>query len=92
MSQASDSTGLGPSNVSTDVSPTDTRNPSRRFESITHDDDEETATTTGTVRRNRPPAITTDSVQNYGTFPPRPFRTKPKSAANRRRLRLHRIE
>ena len=76
MSQESDSTSPGPSNVSTDISPTETRNPPRRFESITHDDDEESATTTGTVRRNRPPAITTSSVQNYGTFLPGPAQSQ----------------
>lgn len=43
----------------------------RRFKPITHDRDdnnvnEESARTTGTVRRNRPPAISTSSGGNYG--------------------------
>ena len=45
----------------------------RRFEPITHDrgDDnvnEEGARMTGTMRRNRPPAISTSSGDNYGMF------------------------
>ena len=55
-------------NASTDTSPADTQLPSRRFESITHDDDEESMTTTGTVRRNRPPAISTTGSTIYGNL------------------------
>ena len=45
----------------------------RRFEPITHDrgDDsvnDEGARTTGSMRRNRPPAISTSSGDNYGMF------------------------
>lgn len=55
----------------TPASPSDARTQPRRFEPITHeqdedDGDEESTRTTGTVRRNRPPAITTSSGDNYG--------------------------
>jgi len=65
MSSHDDQTDPGAPNYSTDTSPTDTRAPSRRFQPITQDDDdEESATESGTVRRNRPPAISTDT--DYG--------------------------
>ncbi|KAL9126162.1 MAG: hypothetical protein Q9217_004742 [Psora testacea] len=52
-----------------ETSPTDTRAPTRRFEPITRDDDEEEVESprpTGTVRRSRPPAISTSNgTQNY---------------------------
>lgn len=56
---------------STAASPTDTRAQPRRFEPITQgrdddDDDEESTRMTGTVRRNRPLAISTSSGDNYG--------------------------
>lgn len=54
---------------SSDPSPSETRSPSRRYEPIIHNgDDEDSTTTTGTVRRNRPPAISTSS--NYGLETP----------------------
>lgn len=67
MSQNSNSPNPGLSNYSTDTSPTDTRAPQRRFTPITHDDEEST-TTRDTVRRNHPPAISTNVGPNYGTF------------------------
>lgn len=48
------------------ISPTDTQG-SRRFESITHDDDEYHRARSETLRRSRPSAIST-SPENYGTF------------------------
>lgn len=54
-------------NESNSTSPTNTRAPPRRFQPITHDEDDDRSTGTGTVRRNRPPAISTDmNPQNYG--------------------------
>ena len=52
------------SSYSAETSPTDTRGP--RFESITRGADEDASTTTGTIRRHGPPAISTDSG-NHGT-------------------------
>ena len=59
---------------STDTSLTGTRSPSKRFEPITRDndngDEEESSETpgrSGTVRRKRPPAISTASSTNYGS-------------------------
>lgn len=66
MAPNKDASGPMPFNHSTDTSPTDTRAP-HRFESITRSGDDDASTTTGTIRRNRPPAISTDAG-NYGTF------------------------
>ena len=52
---------------STETSPTTTRASSRRFESITSDNDEERTGTSGTIRRNRPPAISTSNSTQYGS-------------------------
>ena len=51
-------------------SPTDTPTPPRRFEPITHGEDEnEPGNTQGTVRRSRPAHITTNTgIPNYGVF------------------------
>ena len=48
--------------------PTDTRTTPRRFEPITRDaDDDEGTNATGTMRRNRPPHIATNTGNpNYG--------------------------
>lgn len=60
---------------STATSPADSR--PRRFEPITHDqddddenddDDEGGTRTIGTIRRNRPPAISVNSGDNHGMF------------------------
>ena len=58
------STNLNPSST---ISPTDTRSPPPRFESIVHDESNDNVTNSGTTRRSRPPAISTGSnLQNYG--------------------------
>lgn len=66
MSQDGHSPNPGASENSPDPSPTDTRAPPRRFAPITRDEDEEGTTTTGTVRRNRPPTISVRTGKNYG--------------------------
>ena len=56
---------------SNQTSPTATGTPSRRFEPILKNEEEEVESPRpiGTIRRNRPPAITTDSAaQSYGTY------------------------
>lgn len=68
MSDDDNSPNPRASNRSSDTSPTDTRAEPRRFEPILPDNDDDYTTTTGTVRRNRPPAISTSSTPNYGTF------------------------
>lgn len=62
-------------NYSADTSPPDTRAPTRHSERTAHDDDQESTLTSGTVRRNRPPAISTGSRTDYGSrglFPASP--------------------
>lgn len=55
------------SNYSSITSPTDARAPSRRFESITQDDETDESTRPGgTIRRKRPPVISTNT--DYGQF------------------------
>ncbi len=73
MSEENNSVDSTAHNDSTTDSATDTRTQPRRFEPITHDQDnddgeEESTRTTGTIRRNRPPAISTRSGDNYGMF------------------------
>lgn len=71
MSDDNDFPNAGAHKHSTATSPTDIR--PRRFEPITsdqdHDDDgEESTRTTGTIRRKRPPAISTSSGDNYASM------------------------
>ena len=54
-----------PPETSTNTSPTDTRTPHPRYESITRENDREGSTPAGTVRRSRPAAISTNTG-NYG--------------------------
>ncbi|KAL8994734.1 MAG: hypothetical protein Q9169_005373 [Polycauliona sp. 2 TL-2023] len=64
MSQNKDST-----ESSADVSPVETRDQQTRFVSITQDDDGEEAERTGTIRRNRPPAISTSTLSGTESMP-----------------------
>ena len=73
MSEDSTSPNSAAHNYSTASSPTDTGTQPRRFEPIIHgqerdDGDEESTRMMGTIRRNRPPAISTNSGDNYGMF------------------------
>lgn len=61
-----DSTDTTSQNTSAGISPSITRTPSH-YESVTRENDEDTAASSGTVRRNRPLAIST-STGNYGTL------------------------
>lgn len=81
MSNAQDSSNPAAHHDSTAPSPTGTPTQPKHFEPITHDHDhdadtddgdEETSRTTGTMRRNRPPAIATRSRDNYGISTPLP--------------------
>lgn len=65
MSSAKESGDTASQNGSTAVSPSDTRTPPVRFESITRGDDDNGSTASAALRRNRPSAITT-STENYG--------------------------
>ena len=74
MSDRNTSPKLSARNDSTAPSPTDSRIQPRRFEPITHDQgdregDQEITKTPGTIRRNRPSAISTSRVDEYGMFP-----------------------
>lgn len=53
--------------TSTNTSPTDTPTAHLRYESITRENDQEDSAPAGTVRRNRPAAIST-ITGNYGTY------------------------
>lgn len=73
MSDDSISSNSSAHNHPTAASPTDTRTQPRRFEPITQDqgDDDgngESTNTPGTIRRNRPPAISTSRADIYGMF------------------------
>lgn len=73
MSDDSTSSNSSAHNHSMAASPTDTRTQPRRFEPITqdHGDDDgngESTNTPGTIRRNRPPAISTSRADIYGMF------------------------
>ena len=67
MAPDKDPSGSAALHSSTDTSPMDTRAPPARFESITRGDEEDASITTGTIRGNRPPAISTD-FGTYGTL------------------------
>lgn len=64
MSSARDSPS-SPPETSANTSPTDTRPAHPRYESITRENDREDSAPAGTVRRNRPAAISTNTG-NYG--------------------------
>ncbi|KAL9586344.1 MAG: hypothetical protein Q9212_000962 [Teloschistes hypoglaucus] len=59
MSRRGDSASGAPGQSSGDVPSEEIQDPPARFQSITHDSNEESEDPTGTVRRNRPPAIST---------------------------------
>ncbi|KAL8694211.1 MAG: hypothetical protein Q9218_001098 [Villophora microphyllina] len=67
MSKRRDSTSGVQGQSSGDVSPEEARGPPARFQSITQDGSEEAEDRTGTVRRNRPPAISTGSMNSTNT-------------------------
>ena len=74
MSDHDTSPKLSAPNSSTAPSPSDSRIQPRRFEPITHDQgdregDQESTRTPGTIRRNRPSAISTSHIDEYGMFP-----------------------
>ncbi|KAL8669378.1 MAG: hypothetical protein Q9168_006025 [Polycauliona sp. 1 TL-2023] len=58
---------------SSDTSPVEPRDQPTRFASITQHDDGEEAERTGTIRRNRPPAISTNTGTGTGTDSPLAF-------------------
>ena len=81
MSNVQDPSNPAAHHDSTPPSPMGTPTQPKHFEPIIHnqhddadtdDGDEETSRTTGTMRRNRPPAISTRSRDNYGISPPSP--------------------
>ncbi|KAL8641941.1 MAG: hypothetical protein Q9228_001311 [Teloschistes exilis] len=59
MSRGRDSASGASGQSSSDVPQEETHDPPARFQSITHDSNEESEDRMGTVRRNRPPAIST---------------------------------
>ena len=74
MSDHNTSPKFGARNYSTASSPTDSRIQPRRFEPIIHDQDDregdqESTRAPGTIRRNRPAAISTSRVDEHGMFP-----------------------
>ena len=74
MSDHNTSSNSSARKYSTATSPIDTRTQLQRFEPITHDQDndnseEESTKKPDTIRRNRPPAISTSRVDVYGMFP-----------------------
>lgn len=77
MSDGNDPPNLGAHSLST--SGNSQKDKPRRFEPITHDqdqdyadgdedEDEQSTRTMGTIRRNRPPAISISSRDHYGMF------------------------
>ena len=71
MSEENTSSNSSTYTSSTAASPSDTRSQPRRFEPITHDQgdddgDEDNTRVPGTIRRKRPPAISTSGGSNYG--------------------------
>ena len=74
MSDEDTSPNSSTHNYSTAASPTDTRTQPRRFEPITHDQgdddgDEESTRIPSTIRRNRPPAISTGRSDIHSMSP-----------------------
>ncbi|KAL9615268.1 MAG: hypothetical protein Q9167_000239 [Letrouitia subvulpina] len=67
MSSDKGSTPTAPSQTSTDTSPTENRGAPSRFQPITPDDGEGDTERTGSIRRNRPPAISTSSMSSFNT-------------------------